>query len=137
MWMPVDHTAAVRGRREAVQVVAGERAVHRDLAPEEQLGVPARDEADDEGPQLIGVVGDDLDGAVAEAVQAHEARERVRAVGLRAEAAHDRGRVHGVVEVRVPDEDAGDLARRRDVAIEHGGIRQRGAPQDQRPQRDA
>src|SRR4051794_171002 len=45
---PPHGAAAVRARREPVEVVAGQLAVHRHLAPEQELGVAAGDEAHDE-----------------------------------------------------------------------------------------
>src|SRR5919107_2814365 len=80
---PPHRTAPVRARCEPVEVVAGQLAVHRHLAPEQELGVPARNEAHDERPQLVRSMGDDLDRELAEAVQAHELRQRGRPVSLR------------------------------------------------------
>ena len=81
--------------------------------PEQQLRVRAGHELDLERPQLVGPVGLDLDRLVLEPVQRHQTHQRARPVGLAAEPPGDRGRVHSVVEVRVPDQhpDRSPLAR--------------------------
>ena len=101
-----------------MQVLAGELAVHRDLAPEEQLGVATRDEADQEGTELVSPVGDDLNGELGEPVQAHETRERGGSESLRPETTSESRCVDRVVEVRVADEDPGHLPRRPEVAAD-------------------
>jgi hypothetical protein len=78
-----------------------------------------------------------LDGLVAQPVQAHEMRQGRRPVRLGREPPRDGGRVDGVVEVRVPDEHAGNRPRGRDVGVEHGRVRHGRPAQQQRPQRDA
>ena len=82
-------------------------------------------EADLERAQLVGAVGLDLDRLLGEAVQAHQVDQRVRAVGLAAEAPRDRRRVDGVVEVGVADEHADHLAGRVDEAVERRRVGQR------------
>ncbi len=112
-------------------MLAGEFAVVGDGEAEQQLRVDAGREADLERAELVGAVGLDLDRLLGEAVQPHQRHQRVRAVGLAAEAAGDRRRVDRVVEVGVADEHADDLAGRLDEAVERRRVGQRRAAQQQ------
>ena len=117
---------------ERVQVLARERAVERDLAAEEQLRVAAGDEADDERADLVRALG--LDDHGLQPVQAHQVRERVAAVDRGAVAAGERGRVDGMVPMRVADQ---HRARGPDVAVDQRGVGKRAAAQQHVAQRDA
>ena len=128
---PVHGAALVRARARApCEVVAGQRPVERDLAAEQQLRVAARDEAHDERPELVRLPRLDLDAV--EPVQAHQPRQRVRAVRRTAEAARDRRRVDRVIPVRVADQHAGHRPRRAHVALDQRRVRQRRPAQQQR-----
>ena len=93
-------------------------------------------ERDLERAELIGPVGLDLDRLPGEAVQSHQGDQRVRSVGRAAEAAGDRRRVDGVVEMGVADEHAGDLSRRLHEAVERDRVRQGRPAQQQAAERD-
>ncbi len=107
-----DLAAAVGAGGERVEVLAGQFAVVGDGEAEQQLRVDAGGEADLERAQLVGPVGLDHDRPLGQAVQRHQVQQRVRAVGLAADAPGDRRGVDGVVEVGVADEHADGLARR-------------------------
>ena len=113
------------------QVVAGELAVHRHLAPEQQLRVAAGHEAHDEGSELVGLVGDDLDGEVAEPVQPHEVAQGRGAIRLGFVAAGQCRRIDGVIEVRVADEHSRHASGRARVAVEHRLVGHRQPAQQQ------
>jgi hypothetical protein len=71
----------------------------------------------------------DLDRAVGQAVEAHQVRERARAVDLAAAPAGDLRDVERVVEVGVADQ---HRARRRHVAVDQRRVRAQGAAAEQR-----
>jgi hypothetical protein len=71
MRMPYTAPHLYAARIEAVEVVAAQRPVHRDLAAEQQLGVSARHEAHNERPELVRLLDRHLDRKILETVQPH------------------------------------------------------------------
>ena len=91
-------------------MLARQLAVERDRVAEYQLRVQARDERDGERSQLVAMVGFDLDGPLAEAVESHQVNQRARPVGGALVAACCLRDVDRVVEVGVTDKYADDVA---------------------------
>ena len=117
-------------------MLAGQLAVQRDRKAEQQLRVRARREGDDEGPELVGAVRLDLDRQPAEPVQPHQLPSEAEPYAGQRKLARDRGRVDRVVEVRMPDEHARDVAPAA-AQRSSASVGQRRAPQQQAAQRHA
>src|SRR6185503_8424854 len=90
--------AAIRLWREVIDVIARQLAGERYAQAELELRVLARYEVKLERADLVVALGLDDDRLLAQPIELHEVRERLRAVGLAAGALGDRGNVERVVE---------------------------------------
>ncbi len=134
-----DLSALVGPGGERVEVIAGQLAVEGHGQAEDQLGVRAGREADRERTELVRSVGLDHHRLPAQPVERHQLREARGAVGPAAESLADRGRVDGVVPVRVADQHADHLAAgvRDDEPLEHRRLGGRLPAAEDRRERDS